>query len=123
MPPLPSRAQLISVVDDDFYIRHNDAPRPLDPHDPAQAALVREWNETFRTTLHGWVDSIFFTYFPYAPRRLDPDNPGHATMIEYWQDIRNAIRDGTPPRWNWSAWTEEPGETADAAQPAAQPDA
>jgi hypothetical protein len=110
----------MSVVDDDFYIRNQDAPRPLDPDDQAHAVLVRDWNETFRTTLNNWVDGIFFAHFPNAPRKLDPGDPEHATMIEYWKDIRDAIRDGTPSRWNWTAWMDE-ADYAAAMNAAAAP--
>jgi hypothetical protein len=100
---LPSREFLISEVDREFLLQHPEAPRQLDPNDPHQAQLVQQWNAMFEEFLNRMVDSHFFRFFPHAPQHLDPHDPGQATLIEYWNDIRDAIRDGTPPRYNWDA--------------------
>jgi hypothetical protein len=99
---LPSREFLISEVDREFLLQHPEAPRRLDPNDPRQAHLVRQWNEMFHEFLNSMVDSHFYRFFPNAPR-LDPHNPGDATMIEYWNDIHDAIGHGKAPRYNWNS--------------------
>ena len=46
------------------------------------------------------MNQIFWGFFP-AAGALDPNDPGDSLMIEYWIDIRDSIRDGTAPKYNW----------------------
>lgn len=60
--------------------------------------------------------------------RLDPDNPDHAGLIDAWQDLRDQIRDGAAPRYDWAGLepavlTAEPWQPPSATQPAPGPDA
>jgi hypothetical protein len=105
---LPSREFLIKQVDSNFALQHPEAPRQLNPNDPAQAHLVQEWRELYASELYWMVDSHFFRFFPDAPRQLDPNDPSQATLIEYWNDIRAGIETGTS-QWNW----DHPPATAD----------
>jgi len=99
---LPSRESVVAEVDREFRSRYPAAPGRVDPDDPGQATLVEAWHAMFTEILHRTVDRHFYRLFPEAGR-LDPDNPGHADLIAYWTDMRDAIRDGTPPRWDWDA--------------------
>jgi hypothetical protein len=107
----------MSEVDREFFLQHPEAPRRLNPDDPHQASLVRQWNELFNEFLNRMVDHHFHRFFPDSPR-LDPNNPEHATLIDCWTDIRDIIRDDKPPRYNWDL----PPQTADASSaPASDP--
>src|SRR5215475_5914062 len=112
---LPSREFVMHEVDREFALQHPQAPRQLDPNDPAQAHLVEQWNEMYTEFLNNTVDSHFFRFFPDAPRRLDPGDPSQSTLIEYWNDLRDAIVTGTS-QYNWN----NPPESA-SDQPAAAP--
>jgi hypothetical protein len=114
---LPSREFLLSEVDREFRLQHPTAPVQLDPDDPNQATLVEAWRAMFTEFLNRMVDSHFYRLFPEAPR-LDPNNPEHATMIEYWTDMRDTIRDGSTPKWDWDA-AERAGLEAQASAPTA----
>lgn len=98
---LPTQAELYEEADRQFFAANPDAPRRLDPDDPAQAHLVQDWLTRRDQILNGWVDGIFASFFPYAGK-LDPNDPGDGTLIEYWLDIRDSIRDGKPSHYNWN---------------------
>jgi len=98
---LPSREFVMKQVDDNFALQHPEAPKKLNPNDPAQAHWVQAWNAEYAEELNWIVDTHFRRFFPDAPRHLDPNDPSQATLIEYWHDIRAGIETGTS-QWNWS---------------------
>ncbi len=114
---LPSREFVISEVDREFRLQHPEAPHVLDPHDPRQTQLVRDWWEMYERFVNATVDSHYYRFFPHSPR-LDPANPEHAQLIEYWQDIRSVVRDGATPRYDWDETRLRAEQAAAAGTPA-----
>ena len=52
---LPSREFLIKQVDSNFALQHPEAPRQLNPNDPAQAHFVQAWRELYASELYWMV--------------------------------------------------------------------
>jgi hypothetical protein len=94
---LPTREQVLAEVDEAFFAQQPNAPKRLDPHNPAHTHLVAIWNTLFAEHVNRHADEVFAQFFPESPA-LDPHNPEHADLIKYWTDIRDAIRNGTPPQ-------------------------
>jgi len=99
---VPTRTELNTEVDREFFEQHPEAPAKLDPKDPSQADLVAAWLALRDTVVNEWTNKVFFEHFP-AAGKLDPNDPGDQQLIEYWLDIRNQIRDDAKPRYNWDA--------------------
>lgn len=115
---LPSREFVIHEVDREFALQHPQAPRQLNPNDPAQAQLVQQWNAMYHEFLSATVDSHFFRFFPDAPKRLDPNDPTQATLVGYWNDLRSAIETGTS-QYNWHTPPESPNPDPSSSAPSA----
>jgi hypothetical protein len=109
---LPTHAQMNEAVDARFFEQHPDAPRKLDPNDPAQAPLVADWLKIRDDMLNEWTDYYFFEFYPDAPRQLDSNDPAHHDLIEFWNDIHHQLLTGQPGRWSWDSAVPR---TADAS--------
>jgi hypothetical protein len=99
---LPTREQVQAEVDAAFSVEHPDAPKHLDPNNPAHAPFVAAWNQLFTLTVNFRADEVFTRFYPETPA-LDPHNPDHADLVRYWTDIRDAIHNGTPSQYDWDS--------------------
>lgn len=99
---VPTRKELNTEVDRQFFEQHPEAPAKIDPNDASQAGLVEAWLAIRDTVVNEWTNKVFFEHFP-AAGKLDPNDPADKLLIAYWLDIRNQIRDDAKPRWDWSS--------------------
>lgn len=100
---LATREQVNEAVDARFFEKHPDAPRKLDPNDPAQAGLVANWLEIRDQLVNEWTDQYFFGFFPGAPAKLNSSDPADADLIAYWNDIHHQLLTGEPGHWSWDS--------------------
>ena len=73
---LPTREELLSHVEFRFRELAPDEPVRLDPNEPSQQAMIRQWHQAHHEVLSKFTDATFFGYYPDAPARLDPVEAG-----------------------------------------------
>jgi hypothetical protein len=97
---LPTPEQLFAETDRRYAAAYVDAPRRIDPDDPAHDDWEENWLLIRDHVANQWADETFFQFFPTAGK-LDPTDPNDEMLIRYWNDIRNQICNGGPGEWSW----------------------